>query len=509
MKNWSTGPIFGRRAVKVPFSGHQQNFQTACRCFQDIAQDHVTQGMHGTKKSICRTARSLLMTKVTAPQYPLPSRAQRLQASTREVENLYYRHAANDNLASSQPKSSLPSQTSNSARTESSLFPSGQHQGVPLSKAVLEGQIPRSGNRPYQARGSGDVVDARNLGVPSRQRSTNERFKQQRITPVDARNLQARPQPRQESTGFARPNGSSSSPKKDTFGLPNRQRLPPRQPSSHDEIDRAPPIRQLSGNVSREPSDRYGSGSDSLRGQGPRDDGGQGSFSRVAGIQRGRPREGSGRPQASREREGGNPRRRERRKEGRPSSNAPIEMDLTPEEEAYLEEKRKREAGHTLEFEPAPFDQATFSGTRPAVVSGELGMSEILGEKLMLAKKYMDRDFIEWQSREQKADTMTLVKKLKATKKNDTGEQGKDSTSVEAESDKESKNLLGKVLGGNYHFTQPLQGKDVLGHVARQSDKNESYFPDDQMTLLEKVKSLMPQDAGGKGGQGVKTAAKA
>lgn len=115
-------------------------------------------------------------------------------------------------------------------------------------------------------------------------------------------------------------------------------------------------------------------------------------------------------------------------------------------------------------------------------------MSEVLGGRLLLARRLLDGEHVEWHSKEQKADVITLVERLKDEKKRTT------SSSPSAEAEHQTQSLMQKLLGGRYEFTKPQQEKDILGHVARHTDRNESYFPMDQQSLLEKVRSLMPVD---------------
>lgn len=171
---------------------------------------------------------------------------------------------------------------------------------------------------------------------------------------------------------------------------------------------------------------------------------------------------------------------------------------LNEEEKEYVEKKRERESVKSTAFDPGNIARDTFSGVGPAVVSGEWGMSEVLGEGLLLAKRHLEGDYIEWDSKEQKADVMTLVERLKGFDKKAS------LPAVEAE----QQNLMQKLLGGRYEFTKPQIGKGILGDVARYADRNESYFPDDQRSLLEKVRSIMPPDQGDRTGKSAKAAAR-
>lgn len=155
-----------------------------------------------------------------------------------------------------------------------------------------------------------------------------------------------------------------------------------------------------------------------------------------------------------------------------------------------------------MDFEPASITQETYSGIGPALASGTFGMSEVLGEQLLMAKKYLEGGFIQWDSKEQKADVMTLAESLKTLEEQEAhsqdGEKGK---SLSAKTEKQTQELMQKLLGGKYEMMKPQPGKDVLGNVARHINRNESYFPDDQRILLEKVKSILPTETGRGGGK--------
>jgi len=211
-----------------------------------------------------------------------------------------------------------------------------------------------------------------------------------------------------------------------------------------------------------------------------------GSQVRRGGAQSGR----AGRPRTSRSVEGDEPRRRKRNKEAAGGNDyggkTSVEEMYNEKEKEYVKQKRNREATNSTAYEPGDVSRETFSGVGPAVVSGEWGMREVLGERLLLAKKYLDGDYVEWHSKEQKADVMTLVETLKHGKKLNP------SPSLSVEAEQQTQNLMQKLLGGKYEFTKPQQGKDILGNVARHTDRNESYYPVDQQSLLEKVKSLVP-----------------
>ena len=160
---------------------------------------------------------------------------------------------------------------------------------------------------------------------------------------------------------------------------------------------------------------------------------------------------------------------------------------MTEEERQYIQERKEKKKQKPLAYEPVSFSRDKFSGMGPAFASDEWGMSEILGERLLLARKYLDREFIQWDSKEQKADVMAVVEKLKAARK----PVNKAETGSE-KGDRPAENLMQKLLAGEYgKFKRPGE-TDVLGQVEQYVHRNDSFFPDDERSLLEKVRSILP-----------------
>jgi len=324
-------------------------------------------------------------------------------------------------------------------------------------------------------------VDAKKFDVRSRPRSDDGHFTMGRNGPVDARSLGARPQGLPEKPGSRNTRiapaftkspredarkapAYSKSPREDTVGLAEKQRFP---------------------------SPQHGSPS--------------GPDSSQKGFSGDRPR----RPRTSRNGEDGEPSRQPRDKNfAGGSSSKGSKRRARPvwneEEKEYLEEKRISESERTVDFQPPNMTQATFSGVRPAVISGEEGMNEFLDEKLHLAKRYLQREFVQWQSKEQKSDVMTLVEALKGI-----DETGSSDPPHHALAEQQTQSLLQKLLGGQYEFTKHLLSKGALGDVSRYSGKNKTYFPEDEKSLLQKVQSLMPPDDPRKGGKNTQSAARA
>lgn len=209
----------------------------------------------------------------------------------------------------------------------------------------------------------------------------------------------------------------------------------------------------------------------------------------------------AGRSRASRDSDVSESRRRKRGAEdsfNRGGRKGPAQKVWTEEEQQYLKEKAKQESQKSLEYEPADLSRETFTGMGPATASDEWGMSEMLGERLLLARKHLDREFIQWDSKEQKADVMAVVEKLKAVraaKPTDGDEQiAQRATSTSGNGDQQAQALMQKLLGGSYDKFKRSGEKDVLGLVERYVHRNDSYYPDDEKSLLKKVRSILPAE---------------
>ena len=204
--------------------------------------------------------------------------------------------------------------------------------------------------------------------------------------------------------------------------------------------------------------------------------------------------------------------RRRRAAENRGDRTGPARIIWTEEEQHYLKEKTERESQQSLAYEPVEYRRETFTGMGPATASDEWGMSEMLGERLLLAKQYLDQELIQWDSKEQKADVMAVVEKLKAVRgakptDGDEGRKAKETTSVSADGNQQAQALMQKLLGGSYDRFKRIGEKDVLGHVERHVHRNDSYYPDDEQSLLEKVRSILPAEQASKAATGKKKGA--
>lgn len=217
-----------------------------------------------------------------------------------------------------------------------------------------------------------------------------------------------------------------------------------------------------------------------------------------------------GRPRTSQDSDDAEPRRRKRGASGgsdRTGRRAPDKIEWTEEEQQYLKEKAKRKSPQALDFEPAKFSRETFTGVGPATASDEWGMSEMLRERMLLAKKYLDREFIQWDSKEQKADVMAMVEKFKATQGTEPTNGSEERAETVGHGDQQAQALMQKLFGGNYEKFKRPQEKDVVGNVETYVHRNDSYYPDDEKSLLRKVRSIVPVEQASriaKGGSGRK-----
>ena len=173
------------------------------------------------------------------------------------------------------------------------------------------------------------------------------------------------------------------------------------------------------------------------------------------------------------------------------------EGNWTAEERQYLDEKKERESEPIARvYEPENLSKKLFTGIGPATASDDLNLSEVLGERLLLAKKYLDRGFIQWDSKEQKADVMAVVEKLKAVRRggNPKGNVTKTESASpkSADGDQQAQSLMQKLIAGEYAAFRKLGETDILGHVERHVHRNDSFYPQDEKSLLEKVRSIMP-----------------
>lgn len=187
------------------------------------------------------------------------------------------------------------------------------------------------------------------------------------------------------------------------------------------------------------------------------------------------------------------------------------EGDCTAEEVQYLEEKKERKSESKVRvYEPEKLSKEIFIETAPATASDELGLTNMLRERLLLATKYLKREFIQWDSKEQKADVMAVVEKLKAVKRGENPVAKTESASPKPmNGDQQAQFLMQKLIAGEYAAFKKLGENDILGHVERHVHRNDSFYPEDEKSLLEKVSSIMPAGRVPKVGGGARNEMKA
>ena len=373
---------------------------------------------------------------------PLPNRAKRLQDATNEVKNLYERHAAQDNSASGRVYKGFKPVSLNGALDDQLAGFDRRKIGVPLSREVLEGK---------------------GVGREPGPDGTAKSWKYSQEA-VDARALSMRPSDRQGPLVSPR----ARKPRPETIGLSEKSRFPSRQQKTEDQVWPRDPRPQFPRPQVPRPQVPRPQRSGARGNQGDGEGGGR------------KPRRGRG---------GG-------AQAGSNNSTYKREQIWTEEELEYLKEKKKREMPQSVNFQPVDISRETLSGSGPAMASGEWGMGEMLGKRLLLAKKTLNREFVQWDSKEQKADVLTLVHGLKGTKDGQGEEKNKEDeqASKPMASDPQTQALMQKLLGGSYAMVKPRGEQDILGHIARHADRNESYFPVDGKSLLNKVRSILPAE---------------
>lgn len=342
------------------------------------------------------------------------------------------------------------------------------------------------GARPAGAVQSGDFTmrnntsrDGRSLGaMPSGENSIG-RFTMGKTVPKEARQSDVVTRGAPASGGFTisrvyadlPTNGGARRP--EAMGLQERQRFPPRLPGRElVQSGEQPSRRPRTENGIQERAPRLGADRRSFR-HTPR---AKGSNARRGG--------GTGRG-------------------GRSDRGPPVDV-WSAEEKEYFEEKTEREAAKLREFDPK-LSQADLNNVRPAVVSGPRGMGALLGDRLLLARRFLNNEFMIWESKEQKADVITLAEKLKAEMHRKSTQEGNEKSPTLSETQVQTDALMQKLWGGKYELVQPTQEKDIIGHVARQTDRNESYYPEDEKTLLQKIRTLLPAEQARNVGKGLKS----
>ena len=439
----------------------------------------------------------------------LPNRAKRLQDTSAEIEKLYQRSTTNNNYTSRRGNVASAPRFIQRPPNERPAAIDARNLGAPLSREVLEAGLaqpprktltnedrrtvpevtagamdPRSlGTRPAGAVQSGGFTmrktatrDARSLGAVPSGGERIGRFTMGKTAPKEAGQSGVVAQGAPNSGGFTISKVYSDVPttgsveRPETTGLQERQRFPPRAPGrDFGEGGGQPTRRPRTENSIHERAPR--SGADRPPRQARDGDGTNRRTPRTKGSQA---------------RRGGGTGR------GRSDRGPPVDV-WSAEEKEYFEEKKEREAPKLKEFDPK-LPQADLNNVRPAMVSGPRGMGALLGDRLLLARRLLNNEIIIWESKEQKADVTTLAEILKAERQAKSTQEGADKTTTLSDTQAQTDALMQKLWGGKYELVRPTQEKDIIGHVARQADRNESYYSEDEKTLLEKIRSLLPAE---------------
>ena len=453
----------------------------------------------------------------------IPNRAKRLQDTSAEIEKLYQRSATYDN--STIRRGNVASASKSLQRPAAAI--DARNLGAPLSREVLEGgaaqpvvekldskTILRNEDGRSIRESTGGAVDARSLGArpagavqsggfTMRYNATRDgrnlgpvpsggnkigRFTMGKTAPKEAVQSDAVARKAREAGGFTISRVYTDIPTNDgarrpeTLGLQERQRFPPRAPGRE--------FVGGDGQPSRRPRTESG-----LQERAPR-------FGADRPLRQARDGDGANRrtPRAK----GSNARRGGGTGRGRSDRGPPVDV-WSAEEKEYFEEKSEREAAKLKDFDPK-LSQADLNNVRPAVVSGPRGMGALLGDRLLLARRFLNNEFMIWESKEQKADVITLAEKLKAEMQRKSTQGSAEKSLTLSETQAQTDALMQKLWGGKYELVRPTQDKDIIGHVARQTDRNESYYPEDEKTLLEKIRTLLPAEQARNVGKGLKTA---
>lgn len=470
---------------------------------------------------------------------PIATRAERSKQRNIEVENLYNLSRAQDESNAAQQNLSSRSASSNQPVFNRQLpVLTDKDVGVPLSQEALEGQVPSAYGATLRRSliSKNPDVNENTAGLVRARTDAQVRLARQgagnsitgQYDALDARKLGSRPEAgkvlslrertaNQRGLGIRQANRKHGEEatrieglqfRKDIMGLKPRQTYPtssPRQSVGSEQIEA--PRRSFTrddNNFQGQSTQgthfrrfdlgaegRYDQANRRVSGANERPVRENASSGRGSRVRRGGAQgSGAGRPRASRKGGDGEPQSRKRNKEtSRGNDFGPkisAEEMYNEDERRYMKEEKEKKSTKSTHFEPGLISPETFSGLGPALGSGEQGISEALGAKIHLAQRVLEGEYVEWYSKEQKKDVMTIVNVMKKERKSNAA------SSLSTEAEYQTQGLLQKLLGGKYEVTKPQQEKDILGHVARHADRNESYYPTDQQSLLEKVRSIVP-----------------
>ena len=417
---------------------------------------------------------------------PPTSRSRRTHEATSSIEDLYHRSAARDNSGSGLSKSVFRFKPIESARGSINDRPgalaSPHFGGVPLNKDIIEGTVTaRSSDGGRSTTFSG----GRKIRI-LQQQGTVKTIPRAPIPRAGMPVSQEVNQPAVDSRGL----GVKLEGAPGSFLMTNVRREGPSPEVTSGFQQRSPPKGQNSSQQSS-PRDESASYTSIHRSQKP----GQ---TPQTSFQVRNPK-GEGRSTRSdRNRVDRSELRRQKRGSGWSNRGGPEREVRTEEEHQYLKETAELKSQKPVQYEPVEFSKETFSGMGPATVSDEWGMSEMLGERVRLAENFIDREFIQWDSKEQKADVMAVVAKLKAVregrKPNGNDQEAKEASPTSRNGHQQAQALMQKLFAGEYAKFKRLREDDVLGHVERHVHRNDSFYPEDEKSLLEKARSILPAE---------------
>lgn len=123
----------------------------------------------------------------------------------------------------------------------------------------------------------------------------------------------------------------------------------------------------------------------------------------------------------------------------------------------------------------------------------DAGISEDNRATSQLARKLWSRQFVRFESPEEKAETLEMVKRMMPKRKDSAVKK----PSFQPLPEKLRNGLIEQMVAGRYHQEELLNGKkvfqqSVLNNIARATTLNGTYLRADGDRLMAKVRSLLP-----------------
>ncbi|KAL8680350.1 MAG: hypothetical protein Q9186_003471 [Xanthomendoza sp. 1 TL-2023] len=163
-------------------------------------------------------------------------------------------------------------------------------------------------------------------------------------------------------------------------------------------------------------------------------------------------------------------------------------------------------------YTPAETSVDTLQGMGPALVCGQRGMSETVGERLIqinkahdeyderiqeLAQKFGEGEFCRFRSKQERTDTLKIVTRNLAGQgdnaKLDEGKEKEKMELMDTRMAEERAKLATRLLKGDY-YVGPLGKGPTAELLERYTSRNETYLPKDTLALAGKVRTLLPLD---------------